>query len=354
MIPDLTRDAAPPRPGNGRAVARAGRLARDLARAAVAVSALLCAATATAGNPTVLATPVDCDRACLTGVVSAVLDAMVSKDISSLPLANHVRTTQNGVALPLYDGIWQSVSGLGQYRLDAIDPDSGQAGTYATVIEGGRPVYIALRVRVHAQKIDEIEVLAARGGGFAGGTAGEKMEARGQPRPQMLRTVPDAKRMSRETLVAVADAYFAHLQASTGKSSAPFAKSCERLENGTQTTNLKTPRAGREAFDVLMLNCEEQQLSGFYPFVTTIRDRRFPIVDRERGLVMGFGYFDHSGTVGDMLLTNGKTVPSPIKAPLSFMISELFQIDDGKIDQVEAVIDTVPYKMRSDIWDRPE
>ena len=174
------------------------------------------------------------------------------------------------------------------------------------------------------------------------------------PRPQFLRTVPASARMSRADLTRVADAYFANLQASTGKSSAPFAKTCQRLENGGQTTNLKTPRPGREAFDVLMLDCEKQQLSGFYPFVTSIRNRRFPIVDRERGIVMAFGFFDHTGAVGDMKLTNGMTVPSPIKAPLTFSIAEIFQIDNGKIDQVEAVIDTVPYKMRSDIWDRPE
>lgn len=53
-------------------------------------------------------------------------------------------------------------------------------------------------------------------------------------------------------------------------------------------------------------------------------------------------------------LTNGMTVQSTFRTPLSFMISELFQIDRGKIDQVEAVIDTVPYKMRNDIWDRPQ
>jgi hypothetical protein len=324
-------------------------------------AALLVGPPAMAGqarqNPTNLAVPVDCDRACLTGVLTAVLNAMASNDIGTLPLANHVRATQNGVALPLYDGIWQTVKGLGAYRLDVIDPESGQAGAFATVIEGGKPIYIAIRVRVSDQKIDEIEVLSARGSGFGGpgrATPGETMDKMGTPRPQFLRTVPASARMSRADLTRVADAYFTNLQASTGKSSAPFAKTCQRLENGGQTTNLKTPRPGREAFDVLMLDCEKQQLSGFYPFVTSIRNRRFPIVDRERGIVMAFGFFDHTGAVGDMKLTNGMTVPSPIKAPLTFSIAEIFQIDSGKIDQVEAVIDTVPYKMRSDIWDRPE
>jgi hypothetical protein len=323
-----------------------------------AAAALLADPQAAAGqaNPTGLATVVDCDRICLTGVLTSVLNAMASNDIGALPLANHVRATQNGVALPLYDGIWKSVNAVGNYRLDVIDPESGQAGAFVTLIEGGKPIYVAVRIRVSDQKIDEIEVLSARGGNFGPGRAspGETMNKIGKPRAQFFRNVPTSQRMSRAELTRVADAYFAHLQASTGKSSAPFAKSCERLENGNQTTNLKVVRPGREKFDVLMLNCEQQQLSGFYPFVTSIRDRRFPIVDRERGIVMGFGFFDHTGTTGDMHLTNGMTVPSPIKTPLTFMIAEIFQIDAGKIDQIEAVIDTVPYKMRSDIWDRPE
>jgi hypothetical protein len=33
--------------------------------------------------------------------------------------------------------------------------------------------------------------------------------------------------------------------------------------------------------------------------------------------------------------------------------SELFQIDHGKIDQVEAVLQSVPYGMRSAVWDLP-
>jgi len=96
-----------------------------------------------------------------------------------------------------------------------------------------------------------------------------------------------------------------------------------------------------------------QQKSGFYPFVTSIRNRRFPVVDRERGLVLSFAFFEHSGALKTIHLTNGMTIPSPVEAPLTLEISELFQIHGGKIDQVEAVINTVPYGMKSAVWDAP-
>jgi hypothetical protein len=68
--------------------------------------------------------------------------------------------------------------------------------------------------------------------------------------------------------------------------------------------------------------------------------------------VLAFAFFDHTGAVREIHLTNGQTIPSPVKAPLTYQIAELFQIRDAKIDQIEAVIDTVPYGMKNDFWDK--
>ena len=100
------------------------------------------------------------------------------------------------------------------------------------------------------------------------------------------------------------------------------------------------------------MSCEDQQKSGWFAFVTEIRNRRFPIVDRERGLVMSFAFFDHNARPEAIHMTNGKTTMPPLKAPTTLEISELFQIDKGLINQVEAVINTVPYRMKSALWDK--
>jgi hypothetical protein len=296
-----------------------------------------------------------CDRQCLEGFVDRYLDALIAHDKSRLPLAPEVRYTENGVELPVGDALWNTASARGKYKLYVADPQAGQVGFFGTLLENGNPVLFSLRLRIdHLRRISEIETLVARPSGTSGPLSGgaKAMEERGTPRPQFLQSAPAAERTSREELIAIADSYFTHLQGSTGKTSAPFHKSCNRIENGVQTTNLTTRRPGRESFDVLMLGCEAQQLSGFYPFVTRIRDRRFPIVDEERGLVLAFGYFEHTGAVRELHLTNGQTLPSPVRAPLTFQIAELFQIHGGKIDQVEAVLTTVPYGMKSDVWDR--
>jgi hypothetical protein len=318
--------------------------------AAVVVGIVL---TSIPGRP-VLASDV-CDRACLTGLVDQYLAALAAHDPSRLPLARVVRFTENGQELRLGDGLWGTASAPGKYRLYVADPEDGQVGLYGTVIEADTPVLMALRLKVEYGLISEIETIVVRSGGTGSGLfppAGKTMEEKGTPRPQFLRNLSPAKRMSHADLVKVANAYFTGLGGNTGRNTAPFAPTCVRWENGMQTNSNPNLRPNNTGFNVLALSCEDQQKSGFYPFVTAIRDRRFPIVDRERGLVMSFGFFDHNGRLKELHLTNGKTVPSPVRSPLTLEISELFQIDNGKIDQVEAVLQSVPYGMRSAVWDQ--
>jgi hypothetical protein len=296
-----------------------------------------------------------CDRTCLTGLVDKYLAALLAHDPGQLPLARVVRFTENGQELRLGDGLWGTATAPGKYRLYVADPEDGQVGLYGTVIEGDNPVLMALRLKVEYGLISEVETIVVRSGGTPSfPPAGKTMEEKGTPRPQFLRTLPTAERLSREDLVKVANAYFTGLGGNTGHNTAPFAPTCLRWENGVQTNsnpNMKRPNDG--GFNVLALGCEDQQKSGFFSFVTAIRDRRFPVVDRERGLVLSFGFFDHNGRLKELHLTNGQSVPSPVQAPHTLEISELFQIDHGKIDQVEAVLQSVPYGMRSAVWDLP-
>ncbi|MBT2188191.1 hypothetical protein [Sphingobium nicotianae] len=315
----------------------------------------LAAPARSAGNPTDKVLDVDCDRACLQAALENVLAAIAAKDITNLPLGNDVRSTQNGVEIRLDDGIWQTVSAIGKYRLFAIDPVSGQAGVYTTMTQGAKQLLVAVRIGTWEQKIHEIEfVIAAGAGGPGGSSPGDGVEKQGRPRPQFLRTVPAKERMSRADLIRTANSYFSTLAGSTGKYIAPFAPTCHRLENGFATTNNKSNvrlgEANRNGPNMIAMGCEEQWKTGFFRFVTGIRDRRFPIVDEERGIVMAFGFFDHSGTIREMKLGTGETIEATLKNPATWLISEAFQINKGKLDQIEAVLEAVPYKMRNAVW----
>lgn len=292
-----------------------------------------------------------CDRACLDGMVNKVIDAMVAHDPQSLPLEADFKYTENGQRLWAGDGLWATASKAGKYKLYAADPDDGQVGFIGTIFENGKPDLIALRLKVTYGLIKEAEAIVARGGSGPMGSPGKTVEEKGHPRKQFLETVPPKERMSRADLVRVANSYFTGLGGNTGRNTAPFAKTCERWENGMQTTNNPQPN-NNGGPDILGMTCDQQQKSGWFSFVTEIRNRRFPVVDRERGLVLSFAFFDHNGRRMPIHMTNGKTTTSPLSAPVTLEIAELFEIRNGKIDQIEAVLNSVPYRMKSAVWDK--
>lgn len=291
-----------------------------------------------------------CGRACLDGMVDKYIAAMVAHDPQRLPLARRVRFTENGVELRLGDGLWATASAAGHYKLYVPDPRDGQVGFFGTVYENGKPVLLALRLKVDYGLISQVETVVARSRPNRP-DAGAVLEKAGHPRPQFTQVIAPAERMSRADLVRVANSYFTGLGGNTGRNTAPFWPSCNRWENGVQTTN--APRRGIKGFDIFAEGCAAQQKSGFFSFVTDIRNRRFPVVDRRNGLVLSFVYFDHQGALKTIHLTDGQTIASPQTSPLTWEIAELLQIHGGKIDQIEAVLNQVPYGMKSAIWDGP-
>ena len=58
--------------------------------------------------------PAACDRACLDGMLSRFLDAVVARDPARAPLAIGFRQTQNSVLTPAGTGAWQTVTAIGE------------------------------------------------------------------------------------------------------------------------------------------------------------------------------------------------------------------------------------------------
>jgi len=302
------------------------------------------------------AAKVACDRACLENYVDRYMDAMLAHDPSPALFAKNCKFTENGVRLPLgNEGLWFSMAGKGTYKFYVPDVETQQIAFIGTALEGGsapraktkstelaaklaaakpgakpaaKPaeptvVAIALRLKIVNKLITEAEQLVIRpesslmGEGSASKfpPAGVSVEKLGAPHKIYAEVIPEAERPSREELIKVADYYFTGLQRNDGKGYYPFTDDCERLENGMQTT--KT-------------NCKEQFESGqLFNIVSRIRDRRFVAVDRERGIVFAFGFFDHE------------------QINWTWQIAELFKIEKGKMRRIEAVFHRCPYGMNS-------
>jgi hypothetical protein len=318
------------------------------ATTAALATILMLAATATA-----MAAP-SCDRQCLEGFVDRYLDALIAHQPDKVPLAKNVRYTEDGQVLAIGDGLWRTMHGKGHYRLFVDDVPAGQVAFFGTIEEDNRdpnkgtPAAIALRLKIRNQQIAEIEQLVIRD---------EKAAARIDAlpvNPAYLQTVPAGERMSRADMIATANKYFSGMQMNDGKGDYPFADDCNRLENGTQTTNAPTPPGQTRPDPRTSLNysaqwsCMEQFKSGLLHFVSRIRDRRYVAVDEERGIVFAFGFFDHEGGATRTFQTpDGRTVTAGPVQPWTWEIAELFKVQGGKIHKIEALLQRSPYGMLS-------
>src|SRR6185312_8489512 len=93
--------------------------------------------------------------------------------------------------------------------------------------------------------------------------------------------------------------------------------------------------------------CEDQFKLGIYRINKRIRERRYPLIDEERGVVVATGFFDHANTFDTYFTTDGKERKTLLKWPNSISLVEAFKIRNGRIYRIEAVFTYVPYFMHS-------
>src|SRR6187551_317850 len=83
--------------------------------------------------------PATCDRACLDGMLSRFIEAVVARDPARAPLAIGFRQTQNSVLTPAGTGAWQTVSAIGPVQRRYFDPVTGNAAFFGVVTDRGEP-----------------------------------------------------------------------------------------------------------------------------------------------------------------------------------------------------------------------
>ena len=317
-----------------------------LAAAALALGFLgagLAQAAQTKPAPAKAAPPASgaCNRACLYGYLDKYLAALRAKDPKGLPWAKAVRNTENNVALKVGDGLWATAAELGSYDLRFADPKTGGVAFYGVVKEGDTDSPFGVRLKIAQGKISEAETMVSRpqdaGVPFVSGKATEK--------PQLHEVLAPKDRSPREKMIAIANGYFSTLQMNDGTLRTQFDPACNRFENGFQTTN--NAEGAKTYGPNMALGCAAQFSNGQYRFDDRLRSRRYMMVDEERGLVLSAAFIDHAGALGEYKLKDGTTAKSIYRRPHTFALFETFKIKDGKIQQVEAVFTTVPYRMPS-------
>jgi len=287
-----------------------------------------------------------CDRSCLERFVDRYLDAMLAHDPSRAPFSPDVKFTENGQKLELGDGLWRTITTKGTYRMFVTGIESGHVAFLGSITEADTPAMLALHLRIRKGQISAAEMLVQRNEKSAKG-----FEEIGYDWSDPL---PASERKSREDLLRTANKYFTGMQQNDGKGDYPFADDCNRIENGTFTTNVPTPPGqtrpdpATSTLYSAQWSCREQFQSGLLHFVTRIRDRRFVALDPERGLVFSYAFFDHSaGDTRTFKTPDGRTVTAGPKQPWTWEIAEAFRLEHGKIRQIMAIMERVPYGMNS-------
>jgi len=281
------------------------------------------------------------NRSELYAVLDAYLAALAAHDVAAAPFAGRVFNTENNVALEPGDGLWNTLTARADYDLRFADPVTGQVALFTAVEETDALNPCCIRLEVAGGKITGVETVVARNKD-EGFPFGPQFFER---KPIMEAAVPEAERSSREELLRLANGYFETIERNDGTIRTVFAPTCNRVENGVQTTN-----NADFPLPIARLGCEAQFALGWYRYDDDLRARRFPLVDEERGIVLAYGFIDHSGRLGDYTLTDGTPARSPVRRPHSYYLAEAFKIEGGAIVQIEADFLTVPYRMPSP-WD---
>jgi hypothetical protein len=181
-----------------------------------------------------------CDRACLTGLLTQYVDAVVAHDASKLPLAGKVRFTEDSKDLALGEGLWKTVTGKASFRQDYIDVRKQIAATHVQLPEANAQALYSVILHTAEGRITGVETLVQR----------ITPEARFQPdgslprgMPGLNDPVPAGKAMPRAEMIKAALTYTEGLRIGNfTDAKTPFAPEAYRVENGMFIAGAGCPR----------------------------------------------------------------------------------------------------------------
>ena len=175
------------------------------------------------------------------------------------------------------------------------------------------------RLKIQDQRVHEIETVVARKGSHALFSPNEFAAL-----PSVYQqALEPAQRTPRDRLIAIADGYFEGIARHDDKL-VSSATDCNRFENGVRMTNRPgaavTPRACATAVNRLT-------------HIKAVPERRYPVVDDERGVVLSMVLFDVPADAG----------ATPPREARMLLLAEVFKISGGEIRQIETVMHNLPY-----------
>jgi hypothetical protein len=220
-----------------------------------------------------------CTRDNLKTFIADYFKAVETHTMSALPTAPNLRITENGVETKPGDGFVRT-GGKATILRSLIDTERCGTVTQALVDETvngvTEPTIVAVRLKVTAGRVSEIEALLGRKGA-------SKMAGFDFYNPKALLAtkdhdwevpLPAGSRPTRDYMNEHANRYFSSFATNPQGPDANYATPCHRWEGGLQTT-VKNPSCSPRGTGLVM----------------THTHRRFPVTDTETGATAGFILF---------------------------------------------------------------
>jgi hypothetical protein len=293
-------------------------------RASVPVLVLLAlgavtSATAQAQSPA--AAPA-CDRACLTAIIDSYYGALIANDARKLPQAARARITENGAEKKLAQTFWDSAEAT-IFRFDVVNTKRGDTGSEAVIknADGTKTMHM-LRLKVQNGAITEIETIKANQGEADRLWGPDTLT---EVSPAFKLSIREPERDSYYDLIAAADSYWRAFQTNGTPNyhRARLLPDSRRFENGVQTTGVI--RDGQ--FQTTQSGFDNGRFLG-----RNLWDRRYPVVDEERGVVLSIVRFGlKAGAKSQSVATTNDR-----------LVAEFFAIKAGYIQEIQAVLFNLP------------
>lgn len=263
-----------------------------------------------------------CDRECLTGFVDGYFEALAAYDAGAVPLSRNAKITTNGRAMSLEEAFWEDAERT-VYRWDIVNERLGDTGTEAVVQNAdGTKTMVMLRLKVAEGEIVEVETIKADEGDADRLWDADNLT---EVSPALQLSIREAEQDSYYGLIAAAEGYWRAFQTNGTEDyhAAKLLPDVRRFENGLQTTGFV--RNGEYASAAR--GFDEGRFVG-----RNLWDRRYPVVDTERGIVLSIVRFG---------LKDGMESESTATAN-DRLVGEFFAVKAGMIQEIHAVLFNLP------------